>query len=724
MACLFLVTAIMLLKLHPIRGNPPNVPAGKAVTLRGKLKERQEKNGSFILTLSNAEIQGEDQTPGKSSVLVYLKDLNKSLSELPPIGSYLSVKGKFSPFESATNPGQFDPKEYYHIRGIEYRLFNASILSYEKDYDLLRENLFLFRLKLSRVYEKLLAPKDSGILKAMILGDRTCLDPDVKSLYQESGIAHALSISSLHISILGYGLYRLLKKICYSRVFPAASCTVFVFLYSLMVGGSTSTIRAVIMFSTCMAADLAGRTYDILSAISLSLMAILFSDPLYIYDPGFTLSFGSVLGIALLTPIFKEALPFGKSRFLAGCVASLSVSFAILPVTLYFFYEIPIFSIFLNLLVVPLMAVLVVSGVFTGLVGLIAIHVALPGALVCHFILFIYEKGCLLMRDLPGSRLIVGRPGTLRIVAYYLLLLLFCLLRKRKPALLFLVLLPILLTARLQNGLTYTMLDIGQGDCNVLNIEGKVMMIDCGSTDLKDIGKYRVLPFLKFYGNRKVDLAVVTHCDADHINGFTEIMERSDESGIRIKNLIMPGVRAPDEKYEAFLNRALESGIRVSFINAGEGFSIRDLSFSCLGPEKDFETEDANEYSTVLKASYGDLSLLFTGDVQGEGEKRMLKHIPPGKRITVLKTAHHGSRFSTPQEFIDMVNPAYSLISAGKNNRYGHPHRELLGRLAKVGSVILVTKDEGAITVRSDGKHLKVSGFLSPCHPERSPLSS
>ena len=452
---------------------------------------------------------------------------------------------------------------------------------------------------------------------------------------------------------------------------------------------------------------------DILSAISLSLMAILISDPLYIYDPGFTLSFGSVLGIALLTPVLKEVLPFGKSKALSGPVCCLSVSLAILPVTLYFFYEVPVFSFLLNLVTVPLMTVLVVSAVLTAALGLLFLPAGLPGALICHLILTVYEKGCLIIRSLPGNRLIAGRPGSLQILFYYLLLFLFCLFRKRKGVLFIALLLPLVVTFRLHSDLTYTMLDIGQGDCNVLDIGGKVMMIDCGSTSVKDIGKYRVLPFLKLNGNSRIDVGIVTHCDLDHINGFTEIIEGGDESGIRIKNLIMPGVRNPDDKYLSFLKRARDAGIRVSFINAGESFRVKDMVFYCLGPERGFETGDANEYSTVLKGSLGPLTLLFTGDIQGEGEKRMLKHLK-AERITVLKVSHHGSRFSTPEEFLKRIKPVYSLISAGKKNRYGHPHEDLLRRLVDSGSSVLISRDEGAITVKSNGKTLSVQGFLSP----------
>ncbi len=710
-SCLFLISVLILLKLHPIRGNPPDIPEGKIISLEGRLKDRQKKNDSCILILSGVSSYGSKDT----SVSVYLDKKYQSLSELPPLGSTVTVKGKFRTFEMASNPGQFDPVTYYHIRGIEFRLSDAGIIEKSSSYDPLRETLFLFRLRLSSVYERLLPPEESGILKAMILGDRTSLDPDIKSLYQESGIAHALSISGLHISILGYGLYRLLKRVGLNRYGAAVFCMVFIFLYSLMVGGSTSTVRAVIMFSTCMLADLTGRTYDLFSALSLSLMMILFTDPLYIYDAGFMLSFGSVSGIACLSPVLKEILPWGDKRIFSGLIASLSVSLSILPVTLYFFYEVPVYSVFLNLLVLPLMGVLVVSAVIAVLTGLIFLPAGVPAAYLCRAVLKIYERGCSLCIDLPGNRIIAGRPDLIRILVYYALLLVFLLFHKKKAVRFLPVILPCILLLRFNPGVAYTMLDIGQGDCNILNIGGKTVMIDCGSSSVREPGKNRAVPFLKFNGENRIDVAVLTHTDSDHINGFEEIAEGGERAGIRIKHLILPGIREPDRKYEELVKMAGDRGIVVSFINAGDRFSVGNMDFRCLGPEKGFSSADPNEYSVVLEASYGGLRILFTGDIQGEGEKRMTEHLEGTGKVTVLKVAHHGSRYSTPCEVLEKINPSISLISAGRRNRYGHPHKELLERLKETGSGIYVTANEGAITVKSDGKSLSLTGFLNRC---------
>ncbi|MBQ9550809.1 MAG: MBL fold metallo-hydrolase [Lachnospiraceae bacterium] len=261
--------------------------------------------------------------------------------------------------------------------------------------------------------------------------------------------------------------------------------------------------------------------------------------------------------------------------------------------------------------------------------------------------------------------------------------------------------------------MNYTMLDIGQGDCNILSGRGmETVMIDCGSSSEKEIAKYRVLPYLKYMGIREVNAVILTHTDNDHISGFLEILDIRNMGGIRIKNLILPEIGDPDEKYGKLISSAGRAGIRVSKISAGSSFSVGGMDFICLGPGKGFHATDPNEYSAVVKMKYGEFSALFTGDIQGEGENEMIGRLSGKEKMTVLKVAHHGSRNSTPEEFLDIIRPEASLISSGRNNSYGHPHSELLERLEEVNSAIFRTAYGGAITVRSDGHKAKIKQYL------------
>jgi competence protein ComEC len=255
------------------------------------------------------------------------------------------------------------------------------------------------------------------------------------------------------------------------------------------------------------------------------------------------------------------------------------------------------------------------------------------------------------------------------------------------------------------------MLDIGQGDCNVVTVgSGKTLMIDCGSSSEKEIGRYIVIPFLKYNGINTVDTVILTHADSDHINGLEEMLSMSDTGGIRIRNLIIPGEKNMNEKFIRLQALAKSKGIRCLTFNAGDFLKAGMADLNCLSPEKGFSAEDENEYSIVLKLTYGDFSGLFTGDVQGTAEEKLISKLDFSNRLTLLKVAHHGSRNSTPSKFLNKVRPKYSLISVCKHSRYHHPHKELIERLRNVGTDIHSTADEGAITVKTNGKTIKITG--------------
>ncbi len=737
----FLLSEWLLLELHPPTEWEDTVRSGQ-VCIAGILADKQFKNDSYVLTISQVR-EVTDTSPdgisknkqGEYSILAYLD----SVGDLPSIGAPVLLKGKRADFEEARNPGQFDFRQYYRIRGIRYRLYEAVILRVGEGCHVLREKLWQIRRKIAGVFEKTLPEKDAGILKAMVLGDKTSLSPEVKGLYQRSGISHALSISGLHISILGYGLYRLLRRLFCPRGLSGAICSVFLILYSTMVGNGTSTLRAVIMFAVCMGADLAGRTYDMQSALCLALILILITEPLYIYDSGFLLSFGAVEGIGLVKPYLEKCFSIGGGKTISSLLISASISIFTLPVTLYFFFQIPIYSIFLNLLLIPLMGALVISAIFLAVLGAILPILALPFGIPCRVILFLYERGCYLCESLPNALYITGRPDLNTIVLYYLVLMglisLTALSKKRKKHVLLsiknrelkvkthvfcianaaiLIALFFILTHQSISGIQITMLDIGQGDCNIIqNDNGKVYIIDCGSTTEKGIAEYRLIPYLKYCGIDRIDCAFMTHSDTDHISGFQELLSMEGTEGISIGNFFLPDIGQADDNYLQFQKEIRDKGIPIQKISAGDCWEDGKLSLTCIHPGKGYIAEDPNSYSTVLQLRYGELTGLFTGDVQGEGEELMMEKIEKGSHFSFLKVAHHGSKNSTPKEFLDLTRPDLALISCGKDNSYGHPHRELLQRLTDRGCRILMTPKTGAILLSSNGEYLKVKSFLS-----------
>lgn len=233
---------------------------------------------------------------------------------------------------------------------------------------------------------------------------------------------------------------------------------------------------------------------------------------------------------------------------------------------------------------------------------------------------------------------------------------------------------------------------------------------------MSGVGEYRILPFLKSQGASRLDAVFVTHPDEDHCNGIRELLAEGEKQGIRIGALILPDIAgsARGEAYLALEEAAEESGVPVAYISRGQRIKSGGLSLLCLHPGEGVSSGEPNEYSIVLGLLYKGFSALLTGDVEGAGERqltRILQENGEFQKVTVLKAAHHGSRNSTGADFLEASRPGLAVISAGKNNKYGHPHGELIERLEEGGCVIYETAKDGAVTVRAEGSKVRVKGF-------------
>ena len=707
---LFLIIIFISTTIWPRNKGMDDPSDGKTVVFTGRLKMWSEKGDGYIL-----EVEGRAEGGASEKIMAYIE------GPPPKLGTALRIKGRKSCFKSATNPGQFDEADYYAAKGFAYAVRDAEILSRGEKYDVIREGLMCFRLRLKGVYSALLNEEQSGVVEAMILGDRADMAPDIKNLYQQAGIAHALAISGLHISILGYGLYKLLKYLRLPKIPSALSCMVLLYLYAVMTGSGTAAIRAFTMFSLSIIAELFDRTYDLISALSFAAILILIVDPNYLYDSGFVLSFGAVLGIGTVLPVLSELWDKPPPKLLQALILSLSISIFTLPAVLWFFFQVPVYASFLNLIVVPLLGILVILSILMGLFGFICLPLGKLIAFPCSLILSIYEKGCELCVSMPFNTFVPGRPGTCRIILYYIVLFagLVAIRKLNKQKLkrflagAVFALLLVVVSFKPFTGLEITMLDIGQGDCLVIRTAKQVKIIDCGSTSVSNIARYRLIPFLKCSGISRIDSCILTHPDQDHINGFREMLEMKKYERLPIGEFILPDMGEPGDAYLELVRLAKSQGIPVRKISAGQGFEEAGrvpIKYRCMNPVKGFVTEDVNAASTVLDVRYGKFTALFTGDLVGEGESFVTDQL--NHKYTLLKCAHHGSRFSTGNEFLSKADPMFTFISCGKNNGYGHPHKETLNRLAATGSKIYISRDSGAVTCKTDGKKLKINTFM------------
>lgn len=666
----------------------------------------------------------EDSPPGKA-VACYLK----SGQAEPEMGSRVRVEGTYRAFEKASNPGQFDSYSYYLISGISYRLNQAIILEKTTTYSRIGEGLCRFRRFLSGILSQCLPEKESALMKTILLGEKGALDPELKELYQRNGIAHILAISGLHVSMLGMGIYHLLQKCGVPMKVSAASASFLIVLYGVMTGLSVSALRAVIMFSLHMFAVVTERTYDMPTALSVAAVSLLAGQPLYLMHSGFIFSFGCVLGIGILVP----ALTDGKGSFfqekknivvrgMKGFLSALSMGVATLPIYLWYYYQFPVWSVLLNLLVLPLMSYLMAAGILLLVLSVFGSVVITPLVFLIQGIFHIFELACGMNESIPAHLINFGKPEGWQLFLYLAILLLVVFWKKKfsLPVKWLFVLGGVLLFLWRPGGnLTLAFLDVGQGDGIYIEApDGSRFLVDGGSSSVGSVGEYRLLPFLRYQGTQSLDAVFVTHPDADHCNGIKEIMEQGASGGISIKCLVLPHIAdgAKNDAFRDLEDTAEKKEIPVVYLSRGQKLQKGGLSITCLHPEKGYGVDEPNAYSLTLELVYGNFSALLTGDLEGEGEQDFEEYLKgrgrrPG-RVTVLKAAHHGSAYSTGAELLEALAPVYTVISCGKNNSYGHPHKELLGRLADCETQVLITYEAGAVTFETDGKQVWVKNFL------------
>lgn len=706
-----------------------------------KTENPEERAGKLLVSIVNTySDKGGVQGDGKTVSTV----------EFSP-GDMLLVSGTLKCFETSRNEGGFDSRMYYKSIGIHYKMTAEDVTVLTRKRQTAGYLLSEFRLKIKEVYEQIGTKEKAGLYSSIVLGDKSSLDGDIKKLYQRNGIAHLLAISGLHISLVGMALYRLLRRAGTSYVFSFAAGTLFITGYVLMTGNALSGLRALVMCLLMMYAQVLGRTYDMLSALSTAAVMFIWNNPYVLYNSGFLLSFCAIIGIAVVLPALKRVfLPdrpqsnhAEKRCFIdtlrdtvkASFLTSFSVTAATLPVILNCYYEFPLYSVFLNLLVIPLMPLVMLCSVSAGVTGLFCKPAGVFLLGTAHFILEFYEVLCGTAGKLPYARIVAGKPKLWQCVVYVLLLALFVGLSyfslnfwqkllfntikgesvaelkkvaentKTVKRLQIVILLAGIMLFMLPKKPSFEidMLDVGQGDgIYMMTPEGETYLFDGGSSDEKNLAQNTLVPFLKSKGVAQIDYALVSHTDTDHISGVTELMQ-GDE--IAVGAVLLPEAlkNCDDENYIKFIKIAQDCNIPVWHVKTGDFVGNSQVTVQCLHPEISYHTDSVNDISAVYRIDYGKFSMLMTGDAGINVENELLENgvLSP---VTILKTGHHGSKSASSEAFLEKIRPQAALISCGVNNRYHHPSEEVIQRLKKMDIQTKVTAQCGQITVKSDGK--------------------
>ena len=676
----------------------------KSFTCSGIVETIQmSASGSKMLMLSQVKPQstGTDKKNSLRKILLYETSDQTSKQNLfsqIQIGNEIQVTGEAESFEQAGNPGQFDARSYYEAMQVDARVFVSHIQILNVSYNPVKQLLYEWRTKAMQQLTVAMGERDAGLLGAMILGDKSQLDSEVKELYQQTGVAHMLAISGLHISLLGMVLFDWLRKYLLPMKMAAIVSLVLLLLYGQFTGFPVATSRAVWMLCIRLVARYIGKPYDGLTALAVSGSVILLQNPLQLFQCGFVLSFVAAGGILIYQEMTKKRQKRMK-EWQKTLLSTIWTFFLTLPVMFWYFYETCPYAVIANLILLPLLSLLL--GI--GILGCVLCFLSpLAGGFIlatAHWILAFYEFVCKGIQAFPGSTWVMGRPELWKVIAYYIFLLLsvYILIQyrdKRKAGFCMAALCFVLGSFRPAFEFLYIQMDVGQGDCACLFQNEKTYLIDGGSTSEKEIGKYRIAKMLKYYGRNDIDAVFVTHGDEDHVNGIEELAERQEKEGIKIRRILVPDLQEKEEGLQKFIQTVSDKKIPVAAIHKGQQILSGKLQLHCLHPSSEYEWEDANDCSLVFDLSYENLSILTTGDLGMHGEENMTF---PRKGYDVLKVGHHGSKNSSTEEFLQKCRPRYGFISAGRNNRYGHPAKETLQRLEAVSCQNWNTAQKGAL---------------------------
>ena len=752
-AFVFAAVIWLVITVFPARDRPDLRTEGRYVTVTGRVEwtEHALKNSDFsnqssdgeYLKVSLGKVRIESGIPEEISLPMHGDDkvLCEIREDLPKqenaagIGAVVRIRGKLKNFRSPSNDGRFDAYTYYTlIRGYRFSLGDAHILAYTDPGGPLRTRICrarnFFSLQLDRIYE---GREDAfggicaSVMKAILLGQSSLADPGIKERFRDAGIVHIICISGLHISMIGTAVLHILRKAGLPLTVSSAAAFTVILAYSIMTGLQMSCVRALIMFAMQITAGMIGRTYDTLTAMSVAAMLLLLECPFYLMHSGFLFSFGAVIAAGAVMPLLPRI------------VKPWAIAAVTLPVQLTFYFTYPLFSPFVNILVILWMPMVMAGGLISVILcslsciamtaggdtwnaaaGILYRSAVLTGE-IPYRILWLYDRLCAFTERLPFSSLIPGKPPAFEIPLYYagLVAALWIISRDRtgrvRKALaggtVYVLSLCLILFFRFRPPFTLYLLDVGQGDglCSLTGDEGgrKAILVDGGSSSKSRLADKVEVPFLKYHGISAVDYCIVTHDDMDHCSGIIDLMKKSREpGGIRIRNIALPSVedRCKGETYQNIEKLAGDCGIPVTYLYRGMALESGKLRLECLHPMECAQYDDANAYSTVLSVEYGTFSALLTGDLEGDGESDLIRYLGQGRiNADVLKVAHHGSGTATTSRFLKKVHFDAALISCGVLNRYGHPDPGTLKRLRDAGAVIYDTMTDGQVTICTDG---------------------
>ncbi|CCZ57624.1 late competence protein ComEC (Membrane metal-binding protein and hydrolase of the metallo-beta-lactamase superfamily) [Clostridium sp. CAG:762] len=592
------------------------------------------------------------------------------------LGDKVKIKGTLKLPSKNTVPNLFNYRKYLNNNNIYYILTASEITKIKNNTKILTH----YKNKLQKYINR---KKAHTYLNIFILSNKNDLDKEVLNSYQVNGLSHLFSISGMHITLLLGTILKLLDKVSYNRYYKYIFLIIILIIYMYLTDFTPSILRSGIMFILLTLNKLFNFKIKTKNIIMLTFIIIVLINPYYIYNLGFQLSYLISFYLIIFAHIINKHKNYFKKLFITSLISFL-VSF---PIIISNYYQVNLLSILINLLFVPIISYIVLPLAFITLI--------LPTDSLLILTMDILEGISLSLTNINYLLLELPKPSIYLIIIYYATITLLLINKKCFISLLTTIFIH-KISINFNPNMEILFLDVSQGDSILLHYPHNKynILIDTGGNYNYEISKNIIIPYLKSKGINKIDYLILTHGDYDHMGESINLIEN-----FKVEKVIFNCSEFNDLEKE--LIKVLEKK-KIKYYSCIKELYIDKNKLQFLNTK---EYDNENDNSSVIYFNYYNYKFLFMGDASTEREKDILEKYNL-KDVDFLKVGHHGSNTSSSEEFINSINPKYSLISVRKNNRYGHPNKEVLDTLND--SKIYRTDQDGSIMLKIKNNKLKI----------------
>ena len=633
-------------------------------------------NNSYELIVNDYKINDKTITIYFDNIIgKYYVDNNEKVKEFKDnysFGDKIYIEGEISVPNNNTIPNNFNYKDYLYHKYIYYIIKIDKIKMISKN-----DNIFL-NIKNS-IYKRIDKIKYNNYLYAFILGKSYYIDSEVLNNYKINGITHLFALSGLHVSMFSSIILFILKKIKLSEKLSYFITSLFLIFFAFIASFTPSIVRSVLFFILSSINNVYYLYIKPKYLLYIVFSILIFINPFYIYDTGFILSFC----ISFFILLFNEKNKI-NNNLLSILVISILSTLSSLPIIINMSYEINILGFINNLFFIPYVTYIVFP------LSIIVVFIS-KLSFILNFLIIIMEYISKVSSNFFNIKLIFPKMSLFLIIIYYVLLIL--IVKKINLKKIFIIYLSFLYFRCDfdKNNYVY-FIDVGQGDSAlIVTKNNKSILIDTGGKvgSNYSLMKSNVIPFFKSIGIRKLDYLFITHGDYDHAGYGIDLV-----NNFNVKNRF-----TNKGKYNSLEKKLNIKSFNNSYIKI-DNVEIYSLNSKLYNNE--------NSDSLVLLVIIDNYKLLFMGDASINTEKDIMNNYDIGD-VFILKVGHHGSKTSSSEEFINSVNPKYSIISVGKNNKFGHPKKEVLDNLSN--SKIYRTDIDGSIMFKIKKDKLRIETY-------------